>query len=309
MKNQNYLKNITGKKVSWLTVAFLLLSVICIVFGVLCLRNANIPFIKQYATLLSILGGVLIIAWFCASVWLTYQGKETLTKSSLSLYLLLTFVLIVLFVLQKTNFFEVVKDAEHLEQWLQKAGVWMPFAYIILQYLQVVILPIPSFVSTAAGVALFGTLPAILFSLIGILFGSFTAFYIGRKLGSKAVAWLIGKETMTTWQQKIKGKDNFFLTVMFLLPFFPDDVLCFIAGLSTMSDKYFLIMILITRLTTVTATSYTLQWIPLTEWWGLLIWGILILIVALTVVIVYKNLDKIQDYFTNRAQTRKKREK
>ena len=307
MKKQNGLKKKTEKEKLWLTVAFLLFSIIGIVFGVLCLKNANISFIKKYTALFSVLVGVFIVILFCCSIWFVFSKKETLTKSTLTIYILMVFVLIVLFVLQKTNFFEVVKDAEHLEQWLQKAGVWMPLAYIVLQYLQVVILPIPSFVSTAAGVALFGTLPAILFSLIGILLGSFTAFYIGRKLGSKAVAWLIGRETMITWQQKIKGKDNFFLTVMFLLPFFPDDVLCFIAGLSTMSDKYFLIMILITRLTTVTATSYTLQWIPLTEWWGILVWAILIIVVALAVVIIYKNLDKIQDYFTNRAQTRKKR--
>ena len=121
----------------------------------------------------------------------------------------------------------------------------MPIVYIIFQYLQVVLLPIPSVVSTLAGVALFGPWWTLLFSFIGIWLGSISAFFIGRKLGYKAVAWMVGEETLNKWQKKLKGKDALVLTLMFFLPVFPDDVFCFISGLSSMKKRYFFIISLI----------------------------------------------------------------
>ena len=105
---------------------------------------------------------------------------------------------------------------------------------------------------------------------------------------------MVGEDTLHKWQEKLKGKDNLLLTVMFLLPMFPDDVLCFIAGLSSMSGKYFCIMIFISRLLTIAGTCYSFEYIPLNTWWGLLIWGIFLAIIAVAFVFVYKNTDKIQ---------------
>ena len=104
--------------------------------------------------------------------------------------------------LQKTGFFDLVQSSEGLQQYLEKAGIWMPILYIALQFLQVIILPIPGIVSTMAGVTLFGPFKTLIYSLIGILLGSLTAFFIGRKLGNKAVEWIVGKETLKKWQKK-----------------------------------------------------------------------------------------------------------
>lgn len=278
-------------------VAFFLFFVVSTIFSVLCIKNTVYSFIKDRQTLVFVLAIGLLLALFGLALYFTIFEKEALKKSVFSLNILILFALIVLFVLQETGFFEVVKDAEHLQDWLQKAGTWMPLLYILLQYLQVIILPIPTFMSTAAGVALFGPFKTMLYSFVGVVLGSITAFYIGRKLGSKAVSWMVGEDTLKKWQEKLKGKDNFFLTVMFLLPFFPDDVLCFIAGLSSMTDKYFLCMLLIARAIGLSTTSYSLNFIPLTTWWGLLIWAGLILIVGICVFVLYKNLDSVQKWW------------
>ena len=172
----------------------------------------------------------------------------------------------------------------------------MSILYVLLQYFQVILLPIPSVVSTVAGLALFGPLKTIFLSLIGIVAGSIAAFFIGRKLGYKAVAWIVGKETLDKWQKKLKGKDNLLLTVMFMLPMFPDDVLCFIAGLSSMSNRYFLVMIFIARIIGITGTCYSFDIIPLNEWWGVLIWAILIAAILILVFLIYKNMDKINRF-------------
>lgn len=120
---------------------------------------------------------------------------------------------------------------------------------------------------------------------------------------------MVGEETLKKWQKKLKGKDNLFLTLMFLLPLFPDDVLCFIAGLSTMSFGYFTGMIVVSRVLAISATCYSFDFIPFNTWWGLLIWGVLIAVIAVGFILVYKNLDRIQSVLSKRFKVFRKKNK
>ena len=182
----------------------------------------------------------------------------------------------------------------------------MPISYIILQYLQVIILPVPSIVSTVAGLALFGSFWTMVYSFIGIILGSLTAFFIGRKLGYKAVAWMVGKETLDKWQKRMKGKDNLILTMMFILPLFPDDVLCVVAGLSSMSNRYFLCMITLARGIGIACTCYSFNFIPFNTWWGILIWLFLISAVVMVFILINKHIDNVQKFFKRiRRKSRK----
>lgn len=173
------------------------------------------------------------------------------------------------------------------------------------------LLPVPAFVTTAAGVALFGTFVATLCSFVGIVLGSFTAFFIGRKLGYKAVAWMVGKEDLERWQKKLKGKDNFILTAMFVLPLFPDDLLCFVAGLSSMTWRYFSVMIVFARFIGIAGTCYSVGFIPINTWWGILIWAAIVLVVAVGFVLLYKYMDEVNRWFDEKflQKKRKRREK
>ncbi len=237
-----------------------------------------------------------------------FREKEGIVKGLLSAYLLIAFCLVFVYILQVTGFFAVFNDVKNLQAYLKKAGAWMPIAYIILQFLQVIILPIPSIVSTAAGVAIFGALMTSIYSTIGILLGSFLAFYIGRKWGNRAVSWIIGEETLNKWQKKLKGKDNLFLTLMFLLPLFPDDILCFVAGLSTMTNGYFAIMIICTRIISIFATCFSVDLIPINTWWGASLWLAFFIAVILLFILIYKRMDKIQAWIKRkrRSQTKKR---
>jgi uncharacterized membrane protein YdjX (TVP38/TMEM64 family) len=273
---------------------FFALSALCIVFSILCLNGTRFTFIVRNLLFFTILSVALIYGFCIVSVIFALKRKEGFTKSCLSIFIFLVFCLVLIYIFQRTGFFQIMQSSESLQAYLERTGVWMPILYVVLQYLQVVILPIPSVVSTVAGVTLFGPFQATVYSLIGIILGSITAFVIGRKLGNKAVRWMIGEDSLKKWQKKLKGKDNLFLTIMFLLPMFPDDVLCFIAGLSSMSTKYFLIMILISRLISISTTCYSVDIIPFNTWWGLLVWGILIVAIVMTFILIYKNMDAIQ---------------
>lgn len=289
-----------------LILTFFLLTAAGIIFSILCLSNSRLPFIVKRLTLCMVLSVMLFVALCAASVCLTLTDKGVWVKSVLSVYFFLLFCLVLLFILQKTGFFRLIASSEGLQQYLEKAGAWMPIFYILLQYLQVIVLPIPSIVSTVAGVALFGAFRTMVFSLIGIFLGSITAFFIGRRLGYKAVCWIVGEDSLQKWQKRLKGKDNFLLTLMFLLPLFPDDILCFVAGLSSMSNRYFLVMIFFTRLIGIAGTCYSFDFIPWNTWWGLTLWGIIFASLALTFFLVYKYMDEIQAFFKRKKKGKRK---
>lgn len=290
-----------------LLITFLTMAIACVVFAILCVYGTKIAFIASNPLLFSLLASGLLTAFFLLCAWFVVKGKEIWYKTALSAFILMLFALIVLFILQQTGFFNVIENQNSLQEYLASKGAWMPVVYTLLQYLQVVILPIPSVVSTVAGVALFGPFQTTLYSLIGVLLGSFTAFFIGRKLGNKAVSWMIGKETLNKWQNKIKGKDYLLLTLMFILPVFPDDVLCFVAGLSTMTWGYFSVMIVVSRILQISITCYSIDLIPFTTWWGLLVWIVFFAAVLVGFFVVYKNIDKIQEWITKRFKKNKKK--
>ncbi len=295
-----------ARKIPWFIIIYFLLTATCIVFSILCLHHSRVMFLQKNASLFSILAAILFACFCGLSVCFSVSKKETLAKTALSVFIFLLFCLVLIYVLQVTGFFDIVKDEAAFQSYLEKSGGWMPIVYIIFQYLQVVLLPIPSVVSTLAGVALFGPLWTLLYSFIGIWLGSVTAFFVGRKLGYKAVAWMVGEETLNKWQTKLKGKDTFVLTMMFFLPIFPDDLFCFISGLSSMRTRYFLIMITLSRVISIGTTCFSLQLIPLNTWWGLLIWGLLIAGFVTLFILIYKHLDKIQAWL-NKKFKRKKR--
>ena len=285
---------------------FFLLALGCVVFGVLLLAEWNGKGVAKFPLWAAILT-VLICVGYVFSVAYVMNGRETLAKTALSAYIFLLFCLILVYVLQKTGFFVVMRNENLLREYLQKAGVWMPLSYILLQFLQVVVLPIPSIVSTLAGIALFGGLKTLIYSFIGIVAGSFTAFWIGRKLGNKAVLWIVGEDSLKKWQKKLKGKDNLFLSLMFLLPLFPDDILCFLAGLSSMSWGYFTGIIILSRALALSATCFSVDFIPFNTWWGITFWVLFAVILSLIFVAVYKNMDKIQQKIDLYKRKRRKR--
>ena len=273
---------------------FFILTAVCAVLGVLCLSQMQAEWIRRNYLLFCILYSGLICLSFVLFTLFLIRDKKTATRLFFGGFLLLATCLLLLFILQKTGFFAVVNSVDNLREYLKGAGLWMPVFYTLLQFLQVIVLPIPGIVSTAVGVSLFGAFQTLLLSFVGIFLGSVVAFFIGRKWGYKAVAWMVGEDALIRWQGKLKGKDYTFLTLMFLLPLFPDDILCFLAGLSSMSNKFFLIMIAITRFISILATCYFVNFIPFTTWWGLLIWGILFALVIALCILLPKKMDKIQ---------------
>jgi uncharacterized membrane protein YdjX (TVP38/TMEM64 family) len=116
------------------------------------------------------------------------------------------------------------------------------FIFIGLQILQVIAAPVPGEVTGFVGGIFFGTARGVLYSTIGLTIGSWIAFMIARIAGRPLVEKLVKPETITRYDYVMKHKGLFLAFLMFLMPGFPKDYLCYMLGLGHMGHRDFLIV-------------------------------------------------------------------
>ena len=188
---------------------------------------------------------------------------------------------------------------EEIRELIAACGAWAPIVFIIISFLQVTFIPIPFVVTILAGNLLFGFWGSFFYSLIGAVLGSVFAFVLGRRIGRPFVNWAFGDaEAVERYLSQAKGKEFVVFFFMFLLPFFPDDALCALAGITDLSDRQFAFIIAISRPITVLGN--------LILWTGEVIpyngWGILLMLLAIAVTVAsfllsMKYADKITKWF------------
>lgn len=295
----NQLNELKNGKHTWrgLLVLFVIGAATLCLLILVCLQ-VSISIIKKHQLMFLCLSCVSVLLMVAIGIVFLLQEKNTLYKSVVSALMLTIFFSILLLIAEWTDFITILSSEELYEQFLEKTGAWMPIIYIILHVIQVLFLPIPGIFSILVGIRLFGAFLTAVYSYIGIICGSLIAFFIGKRLGVKAVSWLIGEENLNKWRHRIKGKDNLVLSFMFLLPLFPDDILCFVAGISTMSNRFFIIMVLSTRAISVLGSCYSIAWIPLNTWWGILCWILIALSAIIAFVVLYKNIDSVNNFLS-----------
>ena len=292
-------------KIAISILAAVLFGAVAIVFIVYGLGYKSLPFIEKHEILLISLSSSLLGALVLAYIVFFILNKQAIFRLIFCTLIFFAIAGAIFFAICATGLIKRIGSINALREYISEFGSMAVFLYILFCYLQVVILPVPGSVTVAAGVALFGPLKCSIYSFIGITLGSITAFAIGRWIGERAVQWIVGKDTLKKWLEKLKGKDYLILSIMFLLPLFPDDVLCFVAGLSSMTWPYFLIMISITRATSVLGTAYSVGLIPFTTWWGILIWLVIGVLIVLAFWVVCKYSDKIDNFIKNKLKMKR----
>lgn len=306
-KNEYSQKSKNSAKIAVNVLSALLCALLAFIFGVLGFKYKGLTFIANHYLLLFWLTVGVLAMLFTLYIVFYILKKQAFYRLIFITLICLDIVAVIFFALSATGIIEKLTSVDALRDYIASFGATAVFIFIFFQFLQVVILPIPGSVSVGVGVALFGPLRCSIFSFIGIIAGSIVAFTVGRLIGYKAVCWIVGKEDLDKWLKKVKGKDYLLLSIMFLLPLFPDDILCFVAGLSSMTWLYFIIMIIITRLISIFTTSFSIQFIPFNTWWGILIWIVLAALVVLSFWLVCKYSDKINKFIKEKFKLKKRR--
>ncbi len=278
-----------------------------VIFTVLYVDTFESGVWLNYSSVITAVSVSLISILTVLTITFSANSKSFIYKLFMLVVICISIIIVSLYFLKTTGFLSKVDSVDKFREYISSFGNQAILWFTIIQFLQVVVLPIPAFITVGAGVLLFGPLIGAVFSSIGIILGSIVAFYIGRIFGFKVAKWLVGEDSLNKGLKIIKGKDKIILTFMFLFPFFPDDILCFVAGITTLSSSFFITMIIITRLISVFASCYSMNnnIIPYDTWWGILLWGIFIILTLISMVLIYKKGDKIQKLFTKKKKQEK----
>ena len=175
------------------------------------------------------------------------------------------------------------------EGWIAYLIVWL------IMFLQVTILNIPAYSVLSACTAIGMSTLSVWFIvdvLSAYMAGCILAYWLGRWFGKKAVKWCAGsEEDYNKWSSVLnsKGKWWYFLTVLF--PFFPDDILCIVAGAVKFNFGWYTLMNFVGRGIGLVTTILTLKLITRVSGgfpFMIIVWAIALLAEVIAYIILSK---------------------
>ena len=188
------------------------------------------------------------------------------------------------------------------------------FGYIIYILIQVVIttlmtfVPATTFTFTLLATGLFGPVIGFIVSAIGCFLSSMLMFFIGDKLGEPFVDWLIGKDIRIKTQERVSGRATVLVPFMLACPFFPDDAICMVSGLTKMKYWYFAICALLCRTIGVGVTAFLGGDILNYSSFSILDWFLFINIIIIDIVLIWKLSTKVEEIVNKRKQIKDQEE-
>ena len=145
------------------------------------------------------------------------------------------------------NLKELASNSDEIRAYIIESGIWGPIILILIQIVQVIISPIPGMVTSLAAGAIYGVVWGFLLNVLGVFLGCMGAFYLARVFGTPLVIKIIGEKAYAKYSKLVSEKYTIGLFILFLLPFFPDDALCLLSGISGMDPAIFLLFVTIGR--------------------------------------------------------------
>lgn len=265
--------------------------------------------------------GVLVrVAFYCAagaggvvSLVTFFLNKTAVLKSAFILIILVVVFLAAFIILSEVGHLNDYEDdtakINGLVKIIEGTGAWGMVVFFLIQVLQIVILPLPAVVCYVPGAIIWGPLIATLLASAGVIVGSVVSYFIGRIWGKKAVVWIAGKETTEKYVSQFGKKGKVIFVLMQILPFFPDDILCMIAGLTSMNFVFFFVSILVVRPVIIAAYCYLSSGdiIPFSGW-GIYVWVAIFAVCIVLAVLSFKYQERFEKWLISKF-TRGKKEK
>ena len=254
----------------------------------------SIEFFTTMVTSVVFVVAVVIVALAIVSI---YREWDTAYKLSITALYIAAVCLIVYFALSKVGLFDSINTADDVVNYINHSGGVAEVIFVAANFLQVTIIPIPSTITTTAGAILFeGIWKPLYLTVIGLVLGSMFAFFLGRVFGVRFANWLVGEKTIKKYHELTKGRDKVVLFYMFVFPFFPDDFLCILAGMTNYTYIGFFLLQIFTRtlgtLVTILLTKGIVS-IPLEGGW-LALWAVIIIAVVVLLIYTIKYSDKLE---------------
>ncbi len=212
--------------------------------------------------------------------------------------------------LRHSDFWDILTHKDKLRTWIKSFGAWAPLVFFGIQVSQVIVSLIPGNVITLAGGAIFGFWQSFLLSTLAIVGAAMTGFFVVRWMGHTVIKKLVGAEMYDKYSGYLNkdtsvSRARTFILITMILPFFPDDVICLLAGLTAISSLDFFLIIIFTRPFGIALTCWAGAYsekIPLWLWiaTGVLLAAVCVLAIKYAAVVERKTLEsmgKIENWF------------
>ena len=138
---------------------------------------------------------------------------------------------------------------ESLRAYISAFGVFAPLVLTVIQAIQVILPVLPGFLGCIVGAGMFGAAGAFWCNYIGISAGSIIAFFLARRFGTGLVRKMVPMEKYQSCVEWVNRKKSYtaVLSLAILLPLAPDDFLCYFSGLTGMSARRFVWIIVLAK--------------------------------------------------------------
>lgn len=226
--------------------------------------------VEKYKKIFPLLRKIILLVAICASV-----------------------IAVVITIFNAFDLWGKFKDIEVVQRWIESAGAYAILVYAAIVLAQVIILPIPSTVTNLVAAVLFEPWITFLVTTVCTVAGSFVCFWLGRAFGKRIVTWLVGEEKTEKYGKILNEKGRFLFVMMLLLPCFPDDILCMVAGLSTMSWGFFSLAVILARPVMIAIVSFVGRAaMDAIDTWGIPVSIGIFLLIMVAVILVMMRRDK-----------------
>ena len=165
--------------------------------------------------------------------------------------------LTVLFLVYLFKNMDILNNPDALTRALKGHLILGSIGFLLLQIIQVVIPIIPGGVTTVVGFMAFGPILGFILNYVGIVIGSIILFLLTRRYGKPFILLFVDEKSFKHYEQKLASST--YETVFALnmaSPISPADILVMVTGLSRMSFKRFLYIILICKPISIVAFCY-----------------------------------------------------
>ena len=140
----------------------------------------------------------------------------------------------------RSGLLPLIKDPDALIAFFESLGVTAYLVVFLLQFFAVIFIPATGGVIVAASAMIFGLIKTFLICSAATFLGSCVSFALSRYLGRPLIELFLNRHKLDKYILSFEKRKNFLLFIMFFFPFFPDDILCYVAGLVDIRWKYFI---------------------------------------------------------------------
>ena len=120
---------------------------------------------------------------------------------------------------------------------------------------------------------------------------------IGRYCSKPVIYWIFGREKTEKYQNLLNKRAELILFLTLTLPFFPDDLICMMAGVSDIKYIRFLIISIFARGVGLATISFfgSGKIIPFSGW-GIAVWCVVAILITSVLILAFKKREKIKQF-------------